>query len=201
MEPLLNEEIIGIKIFGKGRNKKKYWFPGWVDKKKIENEISLRGFQSNKILFVTGADAWTDSNESFPKIIDALNGDLCVVDKFYGNGTFSILTKFGKKRKVRFLSAVLGDEEQKNKADFDSNLRKFKGQFKNIKLKKYDKFWELHDRYIIANNALVVIGYGIKDFGNKESFVIFLPKNEVAKFLPILKSIFEKRWKQSSDIK
>ncbi|MDP2947369.1 MAG: hypothetical protein Q8N88_04600 [Nanoarchaeota archaeon] len=200
MEPLLDEEIIKVKIFGRGRNRRKYWFPAWIDKQEVEDEILLPGFSENKTLFITGANAWTDSNENFPKIISALNGDLCVVDQFYGNGTFSTLAKFGKERKVKFLSAKLGDEEQRNIADFNINLKKFKSQFKNIKLKKYRKFWELHDRYIIADNALVVVGYGIKDFGGKESFVIFLPKKEVADFLPILKRIFEKRWRQSNDI-
>lgn len=201
MEPLLVEEIIKVKIFGTGKNKNKYWFPAWIDKKEVENKISPLGFSENKTLFITGTNAWTDSNENFPKILDALKGNLCVVDQFYGNGTFSTLAKFGKGREVRFLSAKLGNEEQKNITDFNINLKKFKSQFKNIKLREYDKFWELHDRYIIADNALVVIGYGVKDFGNKESFVIFLPKKEVVSFLPVLKRIFEKRWKQSSDIK
>ena len=190
-----------VKNFGRGRNKKKYWFPAWIDRQEVENEILLPGLLENKTLFITGTNAWTDSNENFPKIISTLKGDLCVVDQFYGNGTFSTLSKFGKERRVRFLSAKLGDEEQKNITNFDINLKKFKSQFKNIKLKKYDEFWELHDRYIIADNALVVVGYGIKDFGNKESFVIFLPIKAVSNFLPVLKKIFEKRWKKSNYIK
>lgn len=201
MNPLQREDIVKVKIVGKGRNKRKYWFPAWINKKRVENEISSLGFSEHKIFFVTGSNAWTDYNENFPKIINALKGDLCIVDPLYGNGTFSTLAKFGKKRNVQFLSATLGNDEQNNTTDFNINLKKFKSQFKNIKLKKYDKFWELHDRYIIADNALVVIGHGIKDFGGKESFVIFLPRETVSNFLPNLKSIFKKRWGQSKDIK
>jgi len=201
MEPLLTEEVIKVKNFGTGKNKKKYWFPAWINKDEVEKEMLPPAFSENETLFITGTNAWTDSNENLPKIINALKGTLCVVDQFYGNGTFSTLAKFGKKRIVKFLSAKLGDEEQQNITDFNINLKKFKSQFKNIKLKKYNKFWELHDRYIIADNALLVIGYGIKDFGNKESFVVFLPKKEVENFLPVLKKIFENRWRQSSDIR
>ena len=200
MAPLLREDVVKIKIIGKGRNKKKYWFPAWIEKIKAESELSLGNLDSGT-LFLTGSEAWTDSNKNFPDIVNMLSGDLCIVDQFYGNGTFYLLEKFGKERKIRFLSGQLGNEELQNINKFQINLKKFKSEFKNIKMKKYDKFYELHDRYIIADNALVVVGYGIKDFANKESFVIFLPKNTTTKFLPTIKSIFEKRWKKSSDIK
>jgi hypothetical protein len=35
MEPLLREDIIKVKIIGRGRSKRKFWFPGWIDKKQI----------------------------------------------------------------------------------------------------------------------------------------------------------------------
>lgn len=200
MSPLLREDVVKTKILGRGRNKKKYWFPAWINKRKVESELSS-GSLNNKTLFLTGSEAWTDSNKNFPDIVNMLSGDLCIVDQFYGNGTFYLLEKFGKKRKIRFLSGRLGNEEQQNINKFQINLKKFKSEFKNIKMKQYDKFYELHDRYIIADNALVVVGYGIKDFANKESFVVFLPKNTTSKFLPVIKAIFEKRWKKSSDIK
>ena len=200
MNPLLDGDIVKVLIRGKGRNKRKYWLPGWIDKKKAEDKLSLSSSE-DKVLFLTGKDAWTDSNESLPDIIKMLDGDLCIVDPFYGNGTFYTLAKFGKERKIRFLSGQLGKEEQKNINNFNINLKKFKRQFENIKIKRYDKFYEeLHDRYIIAKNALVVVGHGIKDFGNKESFVIFLPKRLVSNFLPTLKKVFDERWKKSNDI-
>jgi len=199
MDPLLREDIVKVLIRGKGKNKKKYWFPIWMDKRKIENELSLP-FSENNVLFLTGKGAWTDSNKNFPNIIKLLDGDLCIVDPFYGNGTFFLLEKFGKDRKIRFLSGQLGDEEQRNIDNFKINLKRFKKEFGNIQIKKYNKFHELHDRYIIAQNALVVVGHGIKDFASKESFVIFLPKKMVLNFLPNLKNTFEERWKKSNDI-
>ena len=129
-----------------------------------------------------------------------LKGDLCIVDPFYGNGTFYVLEKFGKKRKIRFLTCNLGNQEQSNLSNFKINLGRFKKEFKNIEMKKYDKFYELHDRYIIADNALVIIGHGIKDLADKESFVIFLPEEIVANFLPVVKKTFEERWKKSNNL-
>ncbi len=195
MGSLQKEDIVKVKIL----NGKKYWLPGWIDKKKAEDELSLYSSE-NKVLFLTGKDAWTDSNKSLLSIIKILDGDLCIVDPFYGNGTFYTLAKFGKERKIRFLSGQLGGEEQKNINNFNINFKKFKKEFKNIKMKRYNKFYELHDRYILAKDTLVVVGHGITDFGNKESFVIFLPKKLISNFLPTLKKIFDERWKKSNDI-
>lgn len=200
MEPLLKEDIVKVKIVGKGRNKRKFWFPGWIDKKKAEQNIS-NPQSIEDVLFFTGKDSWTDPNKNFPKVIELLKGDLCIVDPFYGNGTFYVLEKFGKTRKIKFLSCKLGDEEQQNVTKFEINLKRFKKEFKNIEIRKYGKHYELHDRYIIADNALIIVGHGIKDLADKESFVVFLPKKLVTKFLPVLKKSFEERWRKASNLR
>lgn len=200
MEPLLKEDIVKVKIIGKGRNKRKFWFPGWLDKKKIEDNLSS-GLGSNHAMFFTGVNAWTDPNKNFPKIISLLKGNLDIVDPFYGHGTFYVLEKFGKKRKIRFLTCTLGNDEQKNPSKFTIGLNRFRKEFKNIEMRKYPKSYELHDRYIIADNAFVVVGHGVKDLANRESFVIYLPNNLVKGFLPSLRKIFSLRWKMSSNIK
>lgn len=177
---------------------------------KVYYEITVLGrkfLQANSFLtssmgvhFYSGEQSWSDLNKEFPKIIERLEGELCIVDRYYGNGTFHVLSLFGNDRKIRFLSSELGGEEQRNAEKFNKNLQRFKSEFKNIELRRYSNGYELHDRYIIAKNALVVIGHGIKDLGNKESFVIFLPKDFVHGFLPNLKAIFEHRWSNSTKI-
>lgn len=200
MEPLLHEDMVKVKIIGKGRNKRKFWIPGWLDKKKIESDLP-RGLGANQAMFFTGANAWSDPNKNFPKIISLLKGDLDIVDPFYGHGTFYVLEKFGKKRKIRFLTCTLGSDEQRNLSKFTIDLKRFKKEFKNIDMRKYPKPYELHDRYIVGDNALVVVGHGLKDLANKESFVIYMPSDLVKDFLPNLRKIFNLRWKKSSSIR
>ena len=200
MEPLLKEDIVKVKIISKGRNKRKFWFPAWIDKKQAEQKITTSS-SMEEVLFFTGKDSWTDPNKNFPNIIKMLKGELCIIDPFYGTGTFYVLEKFGKNRKIRFLSSELGSGEQRDIAQFDIGLKRFRKEFKNIEMRKYDKRYELHDRYIIADNAIVIIGHGLKDLADKESFVIFLPKKLVTKFLPLLKKKFEERWRKSNNLK
>lgn len=65
MELLLKEDIVKVKIVDKGKNKKKYWFPNWVDKKQVEfnltgkTSISEQIF-SKQLIKVMGKDFETE---------------------------------------------------------------------------------------------------------------------------------------------
>lgn len=65
MEPLLKEDIVKVKIIGKGRNKRKFWFPGWIDKKQVEAKLTGRAVLSEqvfseKLVKVLGKDFETE---------------------------------------------------------------------------------------------------------------------------------------------
>lgn len=45
METLLKEDIVKVIIIGEGKNKQKFWFPGWINKKQVE--FDLTGKTSN----------------------------------------------------------------------------------------------------------------------------------------------------------
>ncbi len=40
MQPLLKQDIVKVKLIGKGRNRRKYWFPGWLSKKHAESILA-----------------------------------------------------------------------------------------------------------------------------------------------------------------
>lgn len=68
METLLNNDIVRVKIVGRGNNKRKFWFPGWMDKRKIE--FNLTGKTSNpekifseNLVKILGKDFETDMKD------------------------------------------------------------------------------------------------------------------------------------------
>ena len=199
MEPLIEKGIVNSKAFKKGKQTRRYWFPGWIKRETVEDELDAEAVDS--INFFSGKQAWTDANKNFIKLISKLRGGLQIVDPYYGIGTFDALSKFGKKINIKFLTARIGDDDKANYLAFNSNLAKFNKEFSNVQMRKFSKFYELHDRYIIADNALLIIGYGIKDLANKESFVVFLPKQAVKTVLPSIKKAFQLRWKNSRRLK
>jgi uncharacterized protein (TIGR02391 family) len=50
MEPLLKEDIVKVKILRNGRNKRKFWFPGWLNKVEIEERLEASGTDFFKLL-------------------------------------------------------------------------------------------------------------------------------------------------------
>ncbi len=150
---------------------------------------------NTKIYFVNGDNAWSSTNKNLPALIKKLNEEIMIVDPFYGLGTLTNLDKISENKKIRFLTSKLGNDENEDK--FKKEFLKFKNEFKNIQIKKYDKFYELHDRYIVSDNGLIIIGHGIKDLGSKESFIIALFDEEIKSLIPTLKESFENKWKKS----
>ena len=150
--------------------------------------------EEDNIFYISGKKPWTDRNENFIKFLQKLKGEILIVDPYYGLDTLSILARFPK-NKIRFITSQLGKEEKEELVK--KEISRFKKEFKNINMGSYPKFYELHDRYIISENYFVVIGHGLKDFGNKECFLIAIPKKEIQEITNILENKFNERWKNS----
>jgi len=101
MEPLIEKGIVNSKAFKKGKQTRRYWFPGWIKRETVEDELDAEAVDS--INFFSGKQAWTDANKNFIKLISKLRGGLQIVDPYYGIGTFDALSKFGKKINIKFL--------------------------------------------------------------------------------------------------
>ena len=150
---------------------------------------------NSKIYFVNGSNAWSSTNKNLPTLIKKLSQEIIIIDPYYGLGTLYNLEKISENKEIRFLTSKIGSDENEDK--FKKEFLKFKNEFKNIQIKKYDKFYELHDRYIMSDNGLIIIGHGIKDLGSKESFIVALFDEEIKSLIPTLAESFEDKWKKS----
>lgn len=131
------------------------------------------------------------------KILDELKGDLRIVDPYCGQRCLDILGDI-KGSHVKFLTRVenLGDR-QRNRLFRD--LRDFKPENPNVEFRNYPHE-DLHDRYIIAPDLLVILGHSIKDLGAKESFAIVLNKETSKNIVEALTATFDRRWNQSATL-
>ena len=121
-----------------------------------------------------------------------------LVDKFYSRESLDTLEQFGKTRQVEFLTAEMSRNENSRK--FKNELKRFKKEYKNIQIRLFSKGYELHDRYIITDDSFILLGRGIQDLGEKESFVVLF-KNKIGKDIKItLKAKFIERWNKSQNI-
>ena len=130
-------------------------------------------------------------------ILNLLKGELKIVDPYCDERTLDIL-KDVKDRKIKFLTRVDNLKENK-KRQFLRELQDFKLENKNVEFRNYP-YSDIHDRYIISNTHLAILGYSIKDIGHKESFAVVLSKNTSRNVVEALTENFNRRWKQSKNI-
>jgi hypothetical protein len=157
----------------------------------LQSKYALSGI---KALVVDGTKPWTDRHLTLPEIAAELKGRICVVDKFYGSGSLSILHYFKHGTPLQFLTGKTHD----NSAAFSRELKDFQKEVPALEARLFSAHNDLHDRYIISDNALVIVGHGIKDMGNKESFLILLKGDSGADLRKTLLEKFDNRWKSAA---
>jgi hypothetical protein len=160
----------------------------------------LRELQSsgNVQVFMFEGNRQHTSRQKITDVVTQSKGALLVVDKFYSRQTLNMLRQFEHGVEIRMLTAELAGGESESK--FLAEMASFKQEYRNIKIRKYPKAYELHDRYLITDNSLILLGHGLIDIGSKESLVIVL-KNENAKEIKdSLRAKFEERWLRSANL-
>ena len=154
-----------------------------------EGSIKLFYFEPNK--------RFTSKRLLAKNVLGNLKGDLRIIDPYCGERTLDIL-KDVKNRTVKFLTQLdsLRDRERNR---FLRELQDFKLENPNIEFRNYPHK-DIHDRYMISSELLVILGHSIKDLGAKESFAIILKKDTNKNIVEALVESFQRRWKQSSPL-
>ncbi len=52
----------------------------------------------------------------------------------------------------------------------------------------------LHDRYVLTDSRLLLLGHGLKDFGKKETFVLILNQQFAEDTIKTVKDTFDAHW-------
>ena len=127
-------------------------------------------------------------------ILESLPGDLQIVDPYCGVRTLDILRDL-KNRTIKFLTRIEHLNERK-KERFLRELQDFKAEYPQVEFRSYPNT-DLHDRYVISEKVLVILGHSLKDLGSKESFAIVLEKESNRNIVETLVENFNRRWKQA----
>jgi hypothetical protein len=127
-------------------------------------------------------------------ILEGLQGKLQIVDPYCGVRTLDILRDV-KNKTIEFLTRVEHLNE-KERGRFLRELQDFKTEYPMIEFRNYPNT-DIHDRYVISENSLVILGHSLKDLGSKESFAIVLNAESSKNVVEALIEIFNRRWKQA----
>lgn len=132
------------------------------------------------------------------RILESLTGELKIVDPYCGERTLDVI-KDVNARPIKFLTRLGSINNVNVKSRLLREIQDFKAENAGIEFKDYPNT-DLHDRYIISPDHVVLIGHSIKDLGAKESFAIVLNQASSQNICEALSENFDRRWGQSTPL-
>ena len=149
---------------------------------------------NNKLsLFYVEANTPRTARKKLDELLKDLKGIVRVCDPYYGTRTFDTLEIFSKTTSVLFLTAITSEKSTK----LLSLINDYKRERPKTEIRKVNNPKELHDRYILCDDSFMIIGHGIKDIGNKDSFIIKIDKSLSPDLWQQVKNNFDHRWKSA----
>ena len=131
------------------------------------------------------------------QVFSNLTGSLKIVDPYCSERTLDVLANL-KDRPMRVLTR-LENLRDREKGKFVREVADFKTENPNIEFRNYPNA-DIHDRYIISEDKVTLIGHSIKDLGAKESFAVVLGRENYREIYEALNSNFTSRWNISAAI-
>jgi hypothetical protein len=131
------------------------------------------------------------------KVFPLLSGSLKIVDPYCGIRTLDLIAK--STQKVQLLTRIESLNNKKKQEEFVREFAEFKIEHQEVEVRNWTKS-ELHDRYILSKNSLVILGQSIKDLGTKESFAVVFARQHFENIFDDLLSAFNRRWQEAESI-
>lgn len=124
------------------------------------------------------------------ELLAQLTGIIRICDPYYGQRTLETLDYLSRATSIRFLTSRTNESGLKVRGAFND----FAKERKNVEFGVLNPPNDLHDRYVLAEDSLLLVGHGLKDIGGKESFVVRIDRNLAPDLLDTLIASFDARW-------
>lgn len=133
-----------------------------------------------------------EADKSLKELFKELRGDIKIVDPYLGDESLSRLLYLENVTSVDF---VTKNTSNLNLALFNS----FKSENNNFNFKKSTSN-TIHDRYIISDDKIMLLGHGIKDIGKRDSFIISIDNSIAQELINETKLRFHQLWSSATSI-
>lgn len=163
-----------------------------LGRQEVEDILSISG---PKVIYVQDGQPRT-ARARLAEILVNLRGVIRICDPYYGVRSLDVLEMIPPVCEVRFLTARTSEKT----ATLHRAILDFRREYPHIELRVYPNPAELHDRYLVEQGCVWLLGHGIKDIGNKESFIIRIDVHIASELIDTLRSSFDQRWSRASPI-
>lgn len=130
------------------------------------------------------------------EMLSALKGTVRICDPYYGIRTLDTLDLIPRPCVILFLTVRSNEPERQLKGAFQD----FRRERPRAEIRLAAKTATLHDRYLVTEDALLILGHGFKDIGGKESFIISITKDISPDLIRDTILSFDLKWKDGTPI-
>ncbi|RLA40196.1 MAG: hypothetical protein DRR06_17810 [Gammaproteobacteria bacterium] len=143
-------------------------------------------------VFYVESDKPFTARRNLTEICKDVSGSILVCDPYYGTGTFVGLGALLHCDEIRFLTKIPDGKESKT-GILPRTLLEFVKEHRNVEFRAHAGN-DLHDRYILTDSELIILGHGVKDMGNKDSLIIRIPANYIQDTVDAMRTAFDQKW-------
>lgn len=126
--------------------------------------------------------------------LQQLRGTIRICDPYYGVKMLDTLDHLPANAAIRVLTARTNESARK----VSGALRDFKRERPSAEFRITANPDDIHDRYVLSQRRLLILGHGLKDIGGKESFIIQVDRQLAPDLLQEVRSRFDARWRQGT---
>ncbi len=149
-----------------------------------------------EVIYAEPGKKWT-ARKKLNELAMTVDGDLLIADRYYGERSLYVLEELAERKgEVRFLTCETRESVGKLRTSFHDLMK----EKQNLEVRIYPHKYDLHDRFILGDNALIIVGHGIKDLGGSESFVIRISDSTAKDLMALVRSNFESRWQRAAGV-
>jgi|GEM_PF-1769891 len=130
------------------------------------------------------------------KLLQELSDEVRICDPYYGKGSLLRLDELTKAKSVQFLTQKADSREQ---AVLPRAIQEFVKERSHFEFRKYEGN-DMHDRFIVTEDSLILLGHGLKDIGNKDSFVVKFDRDLAGDVIDSVRASFDQKWQSSSSL-
>lgn len=147
-----------------------------------------------EFVYVSGDKPYSD-RRTIGNILEQATGMVRICETYFGIDSLVLLRSLPATCTSRVLVVNLTDNPNR----LSREVNTFKKEYPSFEFRRYAQRG-LHDRFLVDDRGLVILGHGLKDIGKKESFAIFLEKSLVPDIVREVSRTFDNRWKSATPL-
>jgi hypothetical protein len=144
-----------------------------------------------EFVHISGSKPYSD-RRTIENILEQATGEVRICETYLGMGTLDLLKSLPVTCTVRVLAREITDVSPRDIGTFKTECPSFQFRYRTQR--------DLHDRYLLDDRGLLILGHGLKDIGKTESFAIFLEKSSNPDILRDILEAFDSRWESATPV-